>query len=83
VALPTPQQQAGAVQTLIPIVVDELGKLLSGSGFSLDASQVAAVLEVAVDSLCMKAWKQAHAAGQAAADAITTEAQAETAQRGP
>jgi hypothetical protein len=78
-ALPTPTQQAAAVQALLPAAQAQLSIL----GFNIDASQVAAVIEVAVDSLCMKAWKQAHAAGQAAAGAITTEDAAEAAQRAP
>lgn len=79
-SLPTPQQQSAVVDELAGAASQLIANKL---GFNLDPSQVAAVLEVAIESLCMKAWKQAHAAGQAAADAITTEAQAEAAQRAP
>ena len=72
-SLPTPEQQAGAVQALVPAAAAQVSIL----GFSLDASQISAVLEVAVDALCMKAWREAQAAGKAAATAITTSEQAE------
>ena len=78
-SLPTPDKQAAAVQALLPHAQQQVNIL----GFNLDASQIAAVLELAVDALCMKAWKQAHAAGAAAAAAITTEDAAEAAQRKP
>jgi hypothetical protein len=79
VSLPTPEKLAAAAQALVPAAQEQVSIL----GFSLDASQIAAVIELAVDALCMKAWKQAHAAGAAAAGAITTEAQAEASQRKP
>lgn len=76
-SLPTPDKQNAAVQALVPAAQAQLSIL----GFNIDAGQIAAVLEVAVDSLCMKAWKQAHAAGQAAADALATEGDAEASLR--
>lgn len=79
-SLPTPQQQNDVVQQLAGTAQSLISSKL---GFNLDASQIAAVLEVAIDSLCMKAWKQAHAAGAAAAATINTEDQAEAAQRKP
>ena len=79
-SLPTPAQQNDVVQELVALAQPLLqGKL----GFSFDASQIAAVAEVFVDSLCMKAWKQAQAAGQAASAAITTAEQAEASLRKP
>ena len=80
-SLPTAQQQTDVVQTLAglaqPLLQGKLGLT------NIDPSWIAAVLEVAVDSICMKAWKQAQAAGQAAADAITTAEQAEASLRKP
>jgi hypothetical protein len=80
VSLPTPAKQNEVVQQLVG---QAQALIASNLGFNLDASQIAAVLEVAVDSLCMKAWKQAHAAGTAAAATITTEDAAEASQRKP
>lgn len=77
-ALPTPSQQSDVVSEIIALA----GPVLSRLGVS-DTSAIAAVLEVAVDALCMKQWKAAQAAGQAAADTITTAAQAEASERAP
>lgn len=78
-SLPTPAQVDAAVKAIAPAAGAQINIL----GFTLDASEIEAVVTVAIDALCMRAWKQAHAAGQAAAAAVTTEAQAEAAQRSP
>ncbi len=78
-SLPTPAQLAQAAQNISGAASSELNVL----GFTLNASELQAIMQVAVDAACMAAWKQAQAAGKAAADAITTEAQAEAAQRTP
>lgn len=78
-SLPTPTKLAAAVQAVAPTVATQINVL----GFNIDASQIEAVVTVAIDALCMKAWKDAQAVGQAAADAITTPAQAEASERAP
>lgn len=76
-SLPTPAQIDEVVQVVSKAATDGVSVL----GFQLDAGEVQAIIQAAVDALCMRAWRQAQAAGQAAADAITTEAQAEASER--
>lgn len=78
-ALPTTTQLSAAVQAVVPAAAAQLDIL----GFKLDASQIEAVVTVAIDALCMRAWKEAQAAGAAAAADITTPEQAEASLRQP
>lgn len=78
-ALPSPTQLEAAVKALLPAHAQQLSIL----GFNIDASQIEAIVTVAVDAMCMTAWKQAQAAGQMASDNITTAAQAEAELRKP
>lgn len=77
-ALPTPAQQGQLVQSLVDHASQQSVSLL---GIPIDAGTLKSVFEFAIAAACMKQWQAAHAAGKAAADAITTEAQAEAAQR--
>jgi len=61
------------VSAVSSVATVELGKL----GVQIDAQEINAVLGAAIDALCMRALRQAEAAGQAAADSIATAAQAE------
>jgi uncharacterized protein (DUF2237 family) len=78
-SLPTPEKIDAAVKVVAEAAKSQVNLL----GFTIDASQLQAVIQAAVDALCMKAWREAHAAGQAAAVALTTEDAAEAAQRKP
>jgi hypothetical protein len=76
--LPTPEQIDGVVQAVTDVAEARVRLL----GVTVDRGQIESVLEATIDALCMKQWRIAQAAGKAAADAITTEAQAEASQRG-
>lgn len=77
---PTVTQQAQLVQSLVDHAATQSVSIL---GVSFDASQLAAVFDLAVAALCMKQWQAAQAAGQTAADSITSAAQAEAELREP
>lgn len=78
-ALPKPEE----IDKVTAQVTAAAAQGLDVLGFKLDAGVVQAIMQTAVDAMCMKAWRQAQAAGAAAAAAITTEDQAEAAQRKP
>lgn len=78
-SLPAPNKIDAAVKAVSEAATQQVTLL----GFKIDAGQIEAVVQAAVDALCMKAWRQAQAAGQAAADAINTENAAEASQRAP
>jgi hypothetical protein len=79
-SVPTPAQQSQLVQTLVDHAQSQSVSIL---GFTFDASQLTAIFDLAVAAACMKQWQAAQAAGKAAADSITTAAQAEAELRKP
>lgn len=77
---PTATQQTSMVQSLVSHAQTQSISIL---GVSIDASQLTAIFDVAVAAACMKQWQASQAVGQAAADSITTAAQAEASERAP
>jgi hypothetical protein len=77
-SLPTNEQQTALVQSIVDHASAQSMSLL---GITFDVSTLRTAIEVAVAAACMKQWQLAHAAGKAKADAITTEGDAEAAQR--
>lgn len=76
-SLPTSDKISGAAAAVTDFAANQVSLL----GVTVDRGQIEAIIQAAIDAICMRAWHAAQAAGKAASDAITTEAQAEAAQR--
>lgn len=68
-ALPTQDQLAAVTAKAAAVTQPELAAL----GINIGADQIAQILQMGVDALCMRAWRDVAAAGKAAETTTTLE----------